>query len=128
MSGGTVEGTRLWDFEVPSLANVREAVALSDDKIMFQEFSTGNVSRVLTIDRHGNIEQLAESLSAVPIEFEKSGPSWFFSTSSNHRRVLFRTDGTPAGTEIVPSAGSVHSNPTTLSDGSVLTLAGENFL
>lgn len=127
ITDGTIDGTQLSDYPVLPLASIREAVVLSEDKIMFRETSRSNHTRVLTIDLQGNIDQLVESLSGVPIDFEKSGSSWFFSTSSQHRPVLFRTDGTPEGTSIVTSAGSVHSDPVALSDGSILTLTGESY-
>src|SRR5690606_3022472 len=126
ITDGTIDGTQLSDSTVLPLARIREAVVLSEDKIMFREISTNNHTRVLTIDLQGSVDQLVESLSVVPIRFEKSGSSWFFSTSSQHRSVLFRTGGTAGGTSIVTSAGSVHSDPVALSDGSILTLTGES--
>jgi len=127
ITDGTIDGTQLSDYPVLPLASIREAVVLSEDKIMFRELSTRHRTRVLTIDLQGNIDQLAESLSIVPMKFEMSGSNGFFSTNSQHRRVLFRTDGTTEGTSIVTSAGSVHSDPVALSDGSILTLTGESF-
>jgi len=127
ITDGTLEGTQLSNFAVLPLANIFDAVALSDDKVMFTEFSDGGRSRVLTIDGQGTMDQLAESQASMRIAFEKSGSNWFFSTNSQFGRVLFRTDGTFGGTAIILSAGPVHSSPVALSDGSILTLAGENF-
>jgi len=126
ITDGTPEGTRISDFAVRSSSYLTEAVALSNVKVMFVERSNEG-SRVLTIDDQGSVELLTESNVSPAIEFVQSGSAWFFSTNNINEPSLLRTDGTVEGTQFVPSAGSIHSTPVALGNGSVLTLYGEDF-
>ncbi len=122
---GTPEGTTFANHAVLATSEVTDAIGLSDDKIMFVSSVSGS-SEVLTIDRRGTVEKLGQG-ALLQNDFARSGSQYLFASSTQTGIELHRTDGTVLGTEAVASAGRIHSSPVTLSDGSILTLAGKNF-
>ncbi len=126
VTDGTLAGTRISNAEVRETSYLMNAVSLSEDKAMFVARSN-EATGVYTIDKDAHVELLTESIVSPKIEFQKTGTHWYFSAPHNDQLALFRTDGTVAGTQVIESAGPVHSSPVVLSNGNVLTLAGVNF-